>query len=155
MTLASCVFRAMLQPSFKEGLALQASNVAQVVLPADPPAAFLIILSAIHGRLRAAPPLDAPRILAQIAVLADKYQLHEALEVYKSMWIDRLKPAMATVSSESLCDWLCVAWVFRRKEEFTLLTQIAQRVSTEKLGENVSKYPILDAVVRKWHLRPV
>jgi hypothetical protein len=77
MSLVSPVFRAMLQHgSFKEGHDL-AKGTAEVPLPDDKPAAFQILLDIIHHRFRLVPKEIDFDTATEIAILVDKYQVHE------------------------------------------------------------------------------
>jgi hypothetical protein len=77
MSLVSPVFKAMLQHgSFKEGHDL-AKGTAEVPLPDDDPTAFQILLDIIHHRFRRVPKKLDLNTAMEIAILVDKYQVHE------------------------------------------------------------------------------
>jgi len=61
---------------FKEGHDL-AKGTAEVPLPDDDPTAFQILLDIIHHRYRRVPKKLDLDTVAEIAILVDKYQVHE------------------------------------------------------------------------------
>ncbi|KAG4440179.1 hypothetical protein IFR05_004324 [Cadophora sp. M221] len=74
-----------------------------------------ILLDVVHGRNRRVPRKISLRMLAVIAVLADKYQMVEVLESFSDSWIDKLKAKLEyiTVEDERLIfRWMGISWVF-------------------------------------------
>lgn len=71
--LSSPVFKAMFQPGFLEGGLLRSRDQAEVELPDDNPEAFEILMNVLHGRSRQVPDRIGFALLADLAVLADKY----------------------------------------------------------------------------------
>ena len=81
MTLASSVFKAMLNGHFMEGRLLAEMGMVEVPLPDDDPTAFTILLDIIHGRGSRVPRKLNLTLLTDIAVLVDKYRLHEVVSI--------------------------------------------------------------------------
>ncbi|PVH85209.1 hypothetical protein DL98DRAFT_483692, partial [Cadophora sp. DSE1049] len=122
MALACTVFKAMLRhEGFKEGHTLSAEGSVQVPLPDDDPRAMQILLDAIQGRNKRVPRKVSLRTLASIAVLADKYQMVEALESF----------------SDLIFRWMEIAWVFGKAEEFKAMTCLVERGGYSDLDNEV------------------
>jgi hypothetical protein len=74
-----------------------ASRTLKLLLPNSPewpllddePNAVLILLSVIHGRYRNVPRNVDLATLTEIAILVDKYDLHEAVSVMKDQCLSR------------------------------------------------------------------
>jgi hypothetical protein len=127
--LASSFFEEMLQAHFKEGQTLRSDGFLELPLPDDDPIAFCILLDIIHGHTRKVPRTVDMNMLADIAILVDKYQLQEVVEVFSDGWIKSLEPQVPTKSSEDLIVWLCISWVFGCADQFKKMTQILERES--------------------------
>lgn len=58
--------------------------------------------------------------LANIADLVDFYCLHDAVELFSTIWYDVLLSTAAIPSTltEDLHHWTSISWVFRREEDF-------------------------------------
>lgn len=77
LKMASSVFRAMLSDTFREGRELRTTSHLRLPLPEDYPDAVPILSNMIHGHAYRHSPDLAFGTLADIAVLVDKYLLHE------------------------------------------------------------------------------
>ncbi|KLJ13443.1 hypothetical protein EMPG_11633 [Blastomyces silverae] len=133
LILASTVFRAMLQRKFSECNALHETGSVEIPLPADDPDAFLIILNIIHGYMRRVPTELDLDTYTQVAVLADKYDVHEAVEIFANFWFEKLKPDIPQTYTDDIPGWICICWVFNRPEEFKYLTRLALRQGRQNL----------------------
>jgi hypothetical protein len=148
MIVASPVFEAMLQTTaFKEGHALASTGKVEVSLPDDDPDAFSIILNIIHGLTRKVPREVGLEMLTLIAVLVDKYQLQEVVEVFSDMWVARLKGGISMHYTAETMRWSCVSWVFGKPDEFTRVTKVAQLESRETLEKESIGLPIPDRII--------
>ena len=150
MILASNVFRVMLSPKFKEGNILQAKGLLEVPLPDDNPAALLTLLNVIHGHVRKVPRKVNLQLLTDIAILVDKYEFHECVELFAEIWIEDLKNTTPAKYKKEPIPWLCISWVFKREAEFQNMTRIAEWQSTYKLRDSMDwsdQYPIPESVV--------
>ena len=150
MMLASPVFEAMLNGNFKEGRTLQSDSRVEVPLPDDDADTFRILLSIIHGRNRSVPrKIDLDR-LVQVAVLADKYQMVEAVEAYSGAWIANLKSTIPAKLCGDLGRWICIAWVFGLAAEFSSTTKTLIQQSEEDVPDGFMDYvPLPKAVFGK------
>jgi hypothetical protein len=158
MMLASPVFAAMLRrDGFREGAELRASGAAEIVLHDDAAPALLTALTVVHGRLSRVPRALGLADVADIAVLVDKYGLHDTLCLHGDLWLDHVArqqalPSMAGASE--FMPWLCAAWVFRRSSDFRALTQVAQQqwdgpLGTGKQPPAADGFPVPASFLRK------
>ena len=147
LTLASPVFRSMLKGKYKEGLDLYSQGHAELLLPEDHPAAFLIILLLIHGQLRKVPRKINLWMLTELAVLVDKYELLETVEMMLDYWLQDLTNTIPLTLSNDLLPWICISWVFKKSEIFKKVTKIAQMESEGLL--DAGQLPISEWVLSK------
>ena len=145
LTLASPIFKAMLQPKFKEGLQLHSHGYAELPLPDDNSAALLILLNLIHGQFRKVPRKIDLWMLAELAVLVDKYELLETTEMLLDYWLPHLRCTIPLVLNDDLLPWICISRVFRKPDIFEKVTKVAQ-LESEGLLE-VSEWPIPEHVL--------
>ncbi|CAD6448668.1 a3938c3d-7df9-4018-8993-d9c3dc00e44b [Sclerotinia trifoliorum] len=152
MSLASPVFKAMLQGGFREGIELKTTGKVEVPLPDDDPAAMRILINIIHGRMNSVPLNIDLELFTQMAILADKYQCTEVVRPFPSIWTNGLTTGWTT-SSTSIACWLCIAWHFELDSEFLRATQLIQGEGTCSLEETISaresNLPIPELVVDK------
>jgi hypothetical protein len=130
MRLASSVFNAMLQHKFMEGETLRSDGKVVIPLPDDEPKAFAILMKIVHAQNNTVPTKVHLKTLTDIAILVDKYRLHDCTSIFASMWIDSLSPSISqnteTEGKEIIC-WLCITWVFGQHSEFEIVTRAAQQ----------------------------
>jgi len=127
LCIASPVFRAMLgaKSQFKERTALSArkstSEPLELSLADDDPKALVVILRVIHLQYDwILPSLDENQ-LYKIAVICDKYDMRQSLELWLEKWISPLvDPPANPVSGDK---WLFIAYAFARKDLFSRLTK--------------------------------
>jgi len=127
LCIASPVFRAMLgaKSQFKERTALSArtstSEPLELSLPDDDPKALVVILRVIHLQYDWVPPSLDESQLYKIAVICDKYDMRQSLEIWLAKWISPLvEPPAKPVSGDK---WLFIAYAFGRKDLFSRLTK--------------------------------
>lgn len=156
MMLVSPVFKAMLQRGkFKEGKQLDSSGKVEVPLPDDEVSAFITILDIIHSRNRRVPRQISLHMLTSITILADKYQLVEALEAYSDAWIENLKPELLKryVTESEVCDvhrWIGISWVFSKSDIFKPMTWLLERGCYDNIGIVIEDcLPIPEIVISK------
>jgi BTB/POZ domain len=153
LMLASPVFKAMLQHSnFKEGDTLRSSGKVKVELPDDDPAALRILLDIIHGRVRQVPRHVNLKIMTELSVLVDKYQMLEVVELYVEVWMSTLKSSVPMFFTADLLAWLSISWVFGLADIFKQISRIAMRGSTDLFGAHESHLPIPQPVFGKFQL---
>jgi len=129
MMLVSPVFRAMLQPGFKEGTMLQSEGKVEVSLP-DHAGAFTILIDIIHCRLKRVPLKVDLHMLLEIAILVDKYQMYEVVDVFSDIWVRELVATLPKTYSADVLPWLCISWVFELEDQFKQLTRILESERT-------------------------
>ena len=145
LTLASPIFKTMLQPKFKEGLQLHSHGHAELPLPDDNPAALLILLNLIHSQLRKVPRKIDLWMLTELAVLVDKYELLETTEMVLDYWLQHLNCTIPLVLNDDLLPWMCISRVFRKPDIFEKVTKVAQLESEGLLEAN--QWPIPEHVL--------
>ena len=129
LALASPVFRSMLQPKFQEGHELRLIGRTELPLPDDDSAALLVLLNVIHGRLREVPRKIDLRMLTEISILVDKYELLQATEILLDYWLPSLKATIPQVFNDDLLPWMCISWVFQIPDIWRQVTRTAERES--------------------------
>ncbi len=151
LMLASPVFKAMLQHNnFKEGDTLRSSGQVKVPLPDDDPTSLKILLDIVHGRVRAVPRQVTLKIMTELSVLVDKYQMLEVVELYVEVWMNTLKTSVPMFFTADLLAWLSISWVFGLADIFTQISRIAMRGSTDLFGAHESHLPIPQPVFGKF-----
>ncbi|KAF7507990.1 hypothetical protein GJ744_009887 [Endocarpon pusillum] len=152
LTLASPVFKTLLRGGFAESKDLNKGLAAEVRLPEDHPAALWLLLYIIHGQPKRAPDWVDLGMLTEVAVLVDKYELHEATEIITDTWCTIIENAKykATCSPNQHLQLICVSWVFRKPKMFFKRTHLAMRYSDRDLAaEGVTDLPIPIEVLEK------
>ncbi|RDW91135.1 hypothetical protein BP5796_02300 [Coleophoma crateriformis] len=159
MMLASPVFKAMLRPNFREGETLRATGQVTIPLPEDHLDAFVILLDIIHGRSKKIPRVVRFEMLLSLAILIDKYRLHELTRFFAEIWLDAVKDDIPTEMTRELVPWLVITWVFGRADEFRNITRILERESQGRVYTKIYLEgrklelplpgPVMDAVEKK------
>jgi hypothetical protein len=121
LSLASPVFKAMLQPAFRAGHRLQQTGSTEVNLEDDDWPAMLIILYALHLQNQHVSSAPSQAQLFEIAVLADKYDLYQALRPWHELWLNRHRSTV--LGGARYEQWLFIAWVFRDSDIFKRTTR--------------------------------
>ena len=147
LTLASPVFRTMLSVKYKEGLNLYSQGHAELPLPDDNPTAFLIILHLIHGQIKKVPRKIDLWMLTELAILVDKYELSEAVEMLLDYWLQDFESTIPLTLNNDLLPWICISWVFKKSDIFKKVAKIAQTESEGLLVAN--QLPIPECVLSK------
>ncbi|KAG6232117.1 hypothetical protein E4U25_006838 [Claviceps purpurea] len=148
LALASPVFRAMLNGSWKESApALDRSNNgsaktrAPLQLGFDSQVrfeltaedwddeVFLILMNIIHGRNALVPLSSDLTTLVKMSVLVDYYQCQEVTQIVVGLWIDKLSDQLPKSYHPECVIWMFVSWVFSRGEIFEEMTKVAIRTS--------------------------
>lgn len=150
LALASTVFDHLLKGQFAESRALISAGTVQVPLPGDDAATLQIILNIVHGHLRKVPRDVDFAMLTQIAILTDKYCLHEVTEMFTDTWFAKLKASIPKIFNEELISWLCITWVLRKREAFKHSTRLmVQEGYTSFAKDTKSDLPIPVSVLGK------
>lgn len=120
----------MFSPRFREGASLNSDSPTQIELPDDPPSAIETICNILHFRhdlVHADLGFDA---LVNIALVADKYDLSNALGPWREVWLRRLPVMSMGVDGRPERDGregreIFVRYVFGDKEGFEVTTRTA------------------------------
>ncbi|KAL5321940.1 hypothetical protein ACEPPN_009905 [Leptodophora sp. 'Broadleaf-Isolate-01'] len=135
LMLASPVFKAMFRRGgFLEGNKLQSGGVVVIPFPDDDPDIFKILLNIVHGRVRQVPEKVGIDDLTGLAILVDKYQMHEVVEFHVRMWMLALRKSLPTKLDSTLLAWISVCYVFRLSAEYRQVTRLAELESYGPLG---------------------
>ncbi|KAH7184857.1 uncharacterized protein B0J16DRAFT_122982 [Fusarium flagelliforme] len=137
MSLASPVFRAMLESKFKESQ-LNKQGLYEVQASEWDAEAFVILLDIIHGHHRDVPKRISVEILSNIAIIVDYYGCHEIMEFVLTAWLTYLGEPEEFVKEDPL-RWLFISWVFRQEALFTVATKMLLLYDN---GEYVVDLPI-------------
>ncbi|QSZ33612.1 hypothetical protein DSL72_005180 [Monilinia vaccinii-corymbosi] len=152
MSLASPVFKAMLQGGFQEGLKLKQSGRIDLALPEDDAEAWKILIGIIHGRFRSVPLGITLELFTQIAVLVDKYQMHEVPYLFIPAWKEATygDGESATASKRNMSRWIFIAWTFNIADVFEDVTkQLALKCTRCEIEEilGTADFPIPQLVI--------
>ncbi|PQE18707.1 BTB POZ domain-containing protein [Rutstroemia sp. NJR-2017a BBW] len=109
MSLASPVFKAMLQGEFREGQELRGMKKINLPLPDDDAEAMKILVHLIHCKLKSVPLEVNLELFTNIAILVDKYRTHEVLSIMAPIWKKHLDTDI-TKTFSAAARWICIAW---------------------------------------------
>ena len=102
LALASRTFKSLLRGSMKEATELRENGNTTLLLPDDDPDAFLILLNIIHLNNRLVPRgVDFDKLL-QLAILVDKYEVHDATRLYACLWLKGLRSQVPQTSQPNV-----------------------------------------------------
>lgn len=132
----------MLQRRFNESNVLRRTGSVEIPLPDDDPDAFLILLNIIHGRIRKVPLQVDLQMLTQLAILVDKYEIHECVEMFTNFWFAHLQPTIPDKYTEDIPSWICISWVFGKHDEFKTATRLLLHERREALPMGELPIPI-------------
>lgn len=162
--LSSSVFRAMLRPrnsthAMSEASTLQATGRVEIPLPEDDLDAMLIILRIIHHRYAEVSRHISRSVLAQVAILVDKYDLRKSVEFVSTTWFDNFGISKKRGTSlpakfcNELLEWLFVSWVFGYADIFFSMTRIAMAQSWCRLdNDSLPQFPFPNSLIGKYCL---
>ena len=122
LCVVSTYFKSMLRSGMTESSKLVSLRHVELTLSELDPDAVLIIMNAIHSRLRRLPISADLGMLTQLAIAVDFVQCHEAVERFARDWIKKLKMEVPTLHSAELVQWLCVSKVFGDSKLFKTVT---------------------------------
>jgi hypothetical protein len=122
LAFASPVFKVMFQGGFAESSVLKSSGSLIVALDEDNPAAILVLMHMVHGKFYHLPTNMSLQELKNIAVLVDKYDLHETVAPFTNGWAESAGLSKY-IETEDLMSWVFICWVFGLGTKFQQLTQ--------------------------------
>ncbi|KAL3464820.1 hypothetical protein BJX64DRAFT_286008 [Aspergillus heterothallicus] len=117
LTLACSYFANMLDSDFNKGACLRENGHVKLQIDHPNGLAFLVLMLIIHGRPRYVPQKLSRRTLADVAVLVDYYQCHDAVELLSGIWIENI-PGIIHTGCTGYLDWVIISWVFARDSAF-------------------------------------
>lgn len=123
LKLSSPVFRAMLQTNFQEGDELQSQGSVTLDLRDDDKRSMIVLMSIVHGRGSKVPLMLSKSSLFRIAILVDKYELHESVSFHAHYWIQGLAPIRSQDDCDQVTRRLCIAWIFKDDAGFESATR--------------------------------
>ncbi|KAM3066352.1 hypothetical protein ACMFMF_010314 [Clarireedia jacksonii] len=123
MCLASPVFKAMLQGEFREGKELKEMKKINLPLPDDDLEAMKILVHIIHCKLKHVPLKVDLNLLTDIAILVDKYRMHEVTMIMAPIWSEGVDKD-TWKQYDNIIRWIFIAWVFDMHEKFQSATQV-------------------------------
>jgi hypothetical protein len=145
LSLASPVFRAMLESKFKESR-LNEQGLYEVQASEWDAEAFVILLDIIHGHHRDVPKRISAETLSHIAIIVDYYGCHEIMELVLTAWLTYLGQPEDFVKQDPL-RWLFISWVFKQEVLFTVATEMLLLYDNGKYVVDLPiPQPILDKV---------
>ena len=137
----------MLKPGLRVGNELRKQDPTELPLPEDDPAAMLILLNVVHGRIRKVPCKVDFSTLTELAILIDRYELFEVTEMVADSWLEDLKDNIKVEFNEDLLRWMCISSVFKKLEMFRLVIRVTQQESEGPIQEEL--LPIAETVLSK------
>ncbi|KAL4985603.1 hypothetical protein BDW68DRAFT_179554 [Aspergillus falconensis] len=90
--------------------------------------AFLLLMMIIHHRTRQVPRAITQQLLLEVAILADYYKFHAAVDLWADTWIAaaRNRPLLPAEDVPARYrNWVCIAWAFHKREVFEWATRRA------------------------------
>lgn len=111
-------------PNIREGQAAESATSEfpfEMNLEHDNYGALLIVLNAVHYRVRKIPKSLSLDEFYQLAILCDKYELAEILVPWVNIWKSKLGNVPGGKSSYGR--WFVIAWVFRLSKTFEAVTK--------------------------------
>ncbi|CAG8958553.1 hypothetical protein HYFRA_00009869 [Hymenoscyphus fraxineus] len=143
LSLASPVFKAMLQVGFQEGQELSTKGTVTIPLPEDCDRAFTILMMLVHAKYKHIPDRLILPTLTNLAVQVDKYQVHDCVgPLIIEGWVNKLEDDHASLTEPDqsqphnlanyfdpkMCrafERIAIAWVFRISHLLMMSTRFA------------------------------
>ena len=125
LSLASSHFKNQFKWKWTDPDAAQPDGRVHIQLDGFDPTAVTIVMNIIHGRSRRVPKIIDIETLAKVAVFVEKFQFHEAVDIYIDNWLGQLEKSLPTEYNRDLVLWIFVAYVFHRSDVFETATRIA------------------------------
>ncbi|KAK3903571.1 hypothetical protein C8A05DRAFT_32711 [Staphylotrichum tortipilum] len=125
LALASRVFRNKLQFGSTKATRQADGRVHLKLAEGFDPKAVSIVVNAVHSRGSQVPKAVDLETLAQIAVVVDRLQLLDAVDVYADRWISKLEGRIQDIYNRDLVLWIYISHVFRRSDIFKAVSKTA------------------------------
>lgn len=153
LALASPYFATLFGPNFAEGQNLRSEGYVSISLvDDDDPDAMFILMNIIHGRHRQVSREVPLKTLSELAVLIDKRQMLESVEIYSDFWIQALEKDLPNVyhCKKDIMSWLFISWVFQKEDIFRDMTRITERECDDSVDDDVRYLPIPSFIIGKY-----
>ncbi|KAF4993083.1 hypothetical protein FGRMN_6698 [Fusarium graminum] len=148
LSLASPVFRAMLESKFKESQPND-QGLYEIQATEWDAEALVILLDIIHGHHRDVPKRVSVETLSHIAIIVDYYGCHEIMELVFTAWMTYRGDFEGFVKEDPL-RWLFISWVFRQELLFTVATKMLLLYDNGTCAVDLPiPQPILDKIDEK------
>lgn len=122
--------------SEKEKLANKGEEITVITLKGDNPDALRVVFRILHGKHRLVKREMGVSEVFEVAVLADKYQLEEALLIWVELWASKLEKPLDEFPG--CLEWMFVCWLFQLKEPLREgLERLLAKASNDAKGELV------------------
>ncbi|KAL4964967.1 uncharacterized protein BDV14DRAFT_200505 [Aspergillus stella-maris] len=152
LILSSTYFSRMWTGKFREAAELKKGHLLIDTIEIWDVVPFLIVLLAIHGRLRKLPRKVSLRRFTDIVTQIEYYDCHEVIEVFSELWLAHLEQtALPETYGEDALSWLFISWVFKRKKTFEQITRVIIQTSTQEIDADGLPIPgfIIEAMNEK------
>ncbi|KAF3074411.1 hypothetical protein CFAM422_003437, partial [Trichoderma lentiforme] len=93
--------------------------------------AFEIVMKIIHGQTRGISRKISLSLLAQIAVIVDDLECHNAVWFFAKGWISQIKDPIPCEICEDLMRWILISFVFEQPKLFTEATATVIRYGAD------------------------
>ncbi|KIL86902.1 hypothetical protein FAVG1_09455 [Fusarium avenaceum] len=145
LSLASPVFRAMLESKFKESQPNE-QGLYEIQATEWDAEALVILLDIIHGHHRDVPKRISVETLSHIAIIVDYYGCHEIMELVFTAWM-AYRGDFEDFVKQDPSRWLFISWVFRQELLFTVATKMLLLYDNGKYVVDLPiPQPILDKI---------
>ena len=144
LSLASPVFKVLLNGKFQEACSFRDSGNVTISLPDDDPNVLETLFNIIHGRLRQVPPVYKRQWMCKLAVYVDKYELHEITSFFFKCWKNEADP-FPEVLDKDLLDTLALSWIFSDDDLFSKMARVAfKQADGPIVNESPLSLPLLN-----------
>ena len=135
----------MLEGYFGEAQQLAQHGGVEVPLPEDCPDALLILMQLVHGQVKLVPVKLDPWLLAEIAILVDKYDLHGVSTMAVHCWFRGVTSFDQPTMDSDLIRLICSLWLFQSPNDLQKATKKFIEHSKWPV-RNINSLPIPEAV---------
>jgi hypothetical protein len=148
LVLASRVFKNKLQFGTTKATRQSDGRVHLNLAEGFDPKAVTIAMNAIHSRGAKVPKAVDLDTLAQIALVVDRFQLYDAVEVYAERWISHLERTTPDTINIDPIPWVYISHVFHHPGIFKTATKHAALQSSGPIHPPAN-LPIREKIIRK------
>ncbi|KAK4196094.1 hypothetical protein QBC40DRAFT_342952 [Triangularia verruculosa] len=132
LILASPMFKAMLTGVWEEGD--KNNGTAEVGAEDWDTEALVIVMNVLHSHYRQVPKKVSLEMLAKIAIIVDYYQIHEALQIIASLWINALKKSLPDSPGRDVTLWILVSWDITIPHDLPIPLAVVDQLNQHRKG---------------------